>query len=139
MSDNGAVAAAERALLAQVTRHVREGGGEDVIAYTDMFDQVYWSKKPTWAGPIGARGNRLLACTYFGMTFVRQPRGPLLALHVSWHKPASPLIDALQALHEESKRHTWLSQHVRIHVLDRGTQGDPALRCAGRTSTAFRI
>jgi hypothetical protein len=127
MSAKGAVAFAENVLLEQVAAAV---GGADVVAFTDIYDQVYWTKKPSWSGPIGARGNRCLACTYFGMTFVRAEQGPLLALHVSWHKPASPLLDALVALHEDRARHRWLGEHVRVHVLDRGTQGDPALRWA---------
>jgi hypothetical protein len=127
MSAKGVVALAENVLLEQVTTAV---GSADVVAFTDLYDQVYWTKKPSWSGPIGARGNRCLACSYFGMTFVRAEQGPLLALHVSWHKPASPLLDALVALHEDRARHQWLGAHVRLHVLDRGTQGDPALRWA---------
>jgi hypothetical protein len=67
---------------------------------------------------------------YFGLTFVRTADGPVLGYHLSWHKPASPLLDALQALHDGPQRHRWLTRHVQVHVLDRGTQGDPALRWA---------
>ena len=35
---------------------------EAVIAYTDMFDQPYYTKKLAHAAPIGRLGNRLLAC-----------------------------------------------------------------------------
>lgn len=121
----GVVPLAEGALLEQVRGMV---GPRKVAAFTDVYDQVYWTKKDAWAGPVGGLSNRLLACTYFGMTFVRPERGPTLALHVSWHKPASPLLDALEALHEEPRRARWLRAHVDLHVLDRGTQGDPTLR-----------
>lgn len=127
MSAKGAVRLAEKALETQVDRAV---GAQDVTAFTDVYDQVYWTQKPSWAAPIGSLGNRILACVYFGMSFVRTSDGPLLALHVSWHKPASTLLDSLEALHADRARHRWLSAHVRVHVLDRGTQGDPALRWA---------
>src|SRR5271154_6215678 len=58
-----------RALDASVEQAVA-ASGEKASAYTDMFDQVYWTKKPAYAAPIGGRGNRLLGATYFGMTFV---------------------------------------------------------------------
>jgi hypothetical protein len=80
MSQAGALVLAEQALHKQVVLAV---GAADVLAFTDMFDQVYWTKQSSWSGPIGSRGNRCLACTYFGMTFVRTDDGPLLALHVS--------------------------------------------------------
>ena len=124
MSRAGAVSAAEAVLQQQVHDAV---GQEHVTAYTDEYDQVYWTKKPAHAGPVGGLGNRVLGCTYFGLTFVRTRGGPNLGYHVSWHKPASPLIDALQALHQDPPRHDWLSEHVARHVLDRGTQGDPTL------------
>jgi hypothetical protein len=106
----------------------RAVGSADVEAFTDVHDQVYWTKKLAWAAPVGNLGNRLLGCTYFGLTFVRAEAGPCLAYHVSWHKPASPLRDALEALHDDETRHRWLTAHVAVHVLDRGTQGDPTLR-----------
>ena len=115
----GAVPIAERALLDQVRGHV---GSRAVTAFTDLYDQVNWTKEDAWAGPVGGLGNRILACTYFGLTFVRVEKGPTLALHVSWHKPASPLIDALVALHGEPDRALWLREHVVLQVLDRGTQ-----------------
>lgn len=127
MSAEGAVSAAEQVLQAQVACAV---GERRVTAFTDMYDQVYWTKKPAHAAPIGALGNRLLACTYFGLSFVRADDGPCLALHVSWHKPAASLLAGLQALHQDEQRHRWLSEHVAMHVLDRGTQGDPTLRWA---------
>lgn len=127
MCADGAVDLAAEVLRKQVERSV---GDQDVTAYTDVFDQVFWTQKSSWAAPIGSLGNRLLPCVYFGMSFVKPKNGPLLALHVSWHKPASTLHDALEALHDNSVRHAWLSEHVRIHILDRGTQGDPMLRWA---------
>ena len=127
MSRAGAVSAAERVLQQQAHEAV---GGAYVTAYTDEYDQVYWTKKLAHAGPVGGLGNRLLGCTYFGLTFLRTKGGPNLGYHVSWHKPASPLLDALQALHQDEERHAWLSEHVAMHVLDRGTQGDPTLHWA---------
>lgn len=124
LTHQGAVAVAEDLLQRQVHRAT---GAACVEAFTDLFDQVYWTKKDSWAAPVGNLGNRLLACTYFGMTFVRPEGGPCLAYHVSWHKPASPLLDAVQALHHDDRRHGWLLRHVSVHILDRGTQGDPAL------------
>lgn len=124
LSAQGAVAHAEALLLRQVQCAV---GKASVEAFTDIFDQVYWTKKPAWAAPVGNLGNRLLACTYFGLTFVRAEHTPCFALHVSWHKPGTPLIEALHALHEDKARQRWLTARVRLHVLDRGTQGHPAL------------
>jgi hypothetical protein len=118
-----------RAVEAQVHKAVG-GSGAKSFAYTDMFDQVYWTKKPACAAPIGNRGNRLLAATYFGLTFVRPPKGPALAYHVSWHKPASPLQDALEALHREKRRATWLAAHIGHHIWDRGGSGVSTLRWA---------
>ena len=100
------------------------------VAYTDIFDQVYWTKKPAHAGPVANRGNRLLAATYFGLSFVRPHQGPVLAYHVSWHKPATPLQDALEALHAEPRRATWLAATIRRHTWDRGGSGRPTLRWA---------
>jgi hypothetical protein len=127
MSAHGAVGAAEEVLQAQVAEAV---GKQRVTAFTDIYDQVFWTKKPAHAAPIGALGNRVLACTYFGLTFVRPDDGPCLAFHVSWHKPATSLLAGLQALHQDEHRHAWLTVHVALHVLDRGTQGDPTLRWA---------
>jgi hypothetical protein len=116
-----------RAVEAQVHKAV---GDAKTFAYTDMFDQVYWTKKPAYAAPIGNRGNRLLAATYFGLTFVRCDSGPALAYHVSWHKPASPLQDGLEALHRDEHRATWLTAHSDLHLWDRGGSGTPTLRWA---------
>jgi hypothetical protein len=118
-----------RVVEAQVERAVA-ASGEKAVAYTDIFDQVYWTKRPAHAGPVANRGNRLLAATYFGLTFVRPTHGPTLAYHVSWHKPASPLQDALEALHTESRRATWLTATIRRHIWDRGGSGRPTLRWA---------
>lgn len=124
LSEQGAVAHAHVVLQQQVHRATGQGSVE---AFTDLYDQVYWTKKNAWAAPVGSLGNRLLACVYFGLTFVRPHGGPCLAYHVSWHKPASPLLDAVQVLHDDERRHRWLLSHVNVHILDRGTQGDPAL------------
>lgn len=118
-----------RVVEAQVHRAVA-ATGQKAIAYTDMFDQVYWTKKPAYAGPIGNLGNRLLAATYFGLTFVRPHQGPALGYHVSWHKPASPLQDALEALHGDERRATWLTAQVQHHIWDRGGSGVLTLRWA---------
>jgi hypothetical protein len=117
------------AVEAQVHKAVAASGAK-AVAYTDMFDQVYWTKKPAYAAPIGNRGNRLLAATYFGLTFVRPHQGPALGYHVSWHKPASPLQDALEALHREKRRATWLTAHIQHHIWDRGGSGLKTLRWA---------
>ena len=101
---------------------------EEVIAYTDMFDQPYYTKKFAHAAPIGRLGNRLLACAYFGLTTIKIPAGPTLIAHLSWHKPASPLRDALEDLLEDDDRMAWWHRHVRMHIVDRGANGDPVLR-----------
>ncbi len=118
-----------RAVEAQVHQAVAASGAK-AIAYTDIFDQVYWTKKPAYAAPIGNRGNRLLAATYFGLTFVRPHHGPALAYHVSWHKPASPLQDALQVLHRNTRRSSFLAARLRLHIWDRGGSGVSTLRWA---------
>ena len=102
-----------------------------VIAHTDMFDQAYYTKKLAHAAPIGRLGNRLLACAYFGLTTVALPEGPTLFAHLSWHKPASPLRDALEDLFDDEARMTWWHEHVRLHIVDRGANGDPVLRWMG--------
>jgi len=126
---HGATDVLARVVEAHVHKAVAASGSK-AIAYTDMFDQVYWTKKPAYAAPIGNRGNRLLAATYFGLTFVRPNNGPALAYHVSWHKPASPLQDALEALHGEPRRATWLTEHLQHHIWDRGGSGVATLRWA---------
>ncbi len=110
----------------QVERAV-EAGGEEVIAYTDMFDQPYYTKKLAHAAPIGRLGNRILAATYFGLTTIALPRGPTLFAHLSWHKPAAPLGDGLEDLFAEDARLAWWHDHVRLHILDRGANGDRIL------------
>jgi hypothetical protein len=115
-----------RAVEASVEQAVAASGAK-AIAYTDMFDQVYWTKKPAYAAPIGGRGNRLLAATYFGLTFVRLGETAALAYHVSWHKPASPLQDALEAVHDAPRRAAWLARSLRLHIWDRGGSGRPTL------------
>lgn len=107
-----------------------EQSGAKAVAFTDMYDQVYWTKRPAHAAPIGNRGNRLLAATYFGMTFVQPENGLPLAYHVSWHKPASPLQDGLEALHATSRRAAWLTANIDLHIWDRGGSGAPTLRWA---------
>ena len=129
LAQSGGTDIVARAVEAQVEQAVA-ASGEKAVAYTDIFDQVYWTKKPAHAGPVANRGNRLLAATYFGLSFVRPHQGPVLAYHVSWHKPASPLQDALEALHAEPRRATWLAATIRRHTWDRGGSGRPTLRWA---------
>jgi hypothetical protein len=130
-ADHGGTELVVRAVEATVANAVKESG-EKAVAYTDMFDQVYWTKKPAYAAPIGNRGNRLLAATYFGLTFVRPSNSPALAYSISWHKPASPLQDALEALHAEPRRGEWLTHQIGLHIWDRGGSGRPTLRWALR-------
>ncbi len=101
---------------------------EEVIAHTDMFDQPYYTKAFAHAAPIGRLGNRLLGCAYFGLTTVVLPGGPTLFAHLSWHKPAAPLRDALEDLLGDDARVAWWQEHVRLHIVDRGANGDPVLR-----------
>jgi hypothetical protein len=129
LARSGGTDVVARVVEAYVERAVA-ASGEKAVAYTDIFDQVYWTKLPAHAGPIANRGNRLLAATYFGLTFLRLAQGPVLAYHVSWHKPASPLQDALEALHAEPRRATWLTATIRRHIWDRGGSGRPTLRWA---------
>jgi hypothetical protein len=129
LAQHGGTEIVARAVEGSVEKAVAESGAK-AVAYTDMFDQVYWTKKPAYAAPIGNRGNRLLAATYFGMTFVQPKDGPPLAYHVSWHKPASPLQDGLEALHAAPRRAVWLTAEIRLHVWDRGGSGVPTLHWA---------
>jgi hypothetical protein len=115
------------AVRAQVEGAVARVDGE-VIAHTDMFDQPYFTKKLAHAAPIGRLGNRLLGCAYFGLTTVALPGGPTLFAHLSWHKPAAPLRDALEDLFDDEARLGWWHEHVRLHIVDRGANGDPVLR-----------
>jgi hypothetical protein len=131
LAQHGGTELVARAVEATVEGAVAASGAK-AVAYTDIFDQVYWTKEPSHAAPIGNRGNRLLAATYFGVTIVRAENGPTLAYHVSWHKPASPLHDGLEALHAAPRRAVWLSAEVRLHIWDRGGSGCPTLRWALR-------
>jgi len=132
LAQHGGTDIVARAVEAYVHQTVAATGGK-ALAYTDIFDQVFWTKKPSHAGPIGNRGNRLLAATYFGLTFVRPDEGPVMAYSLSWHKPATPLQDALSALYEEPRRATWLTASISQHIWDRGGSGLPTLRwAAGR-------
>jgi len=138
MARAGAVPVAERALERQVADSIAAAGPEArTIAYTDLFDQVFWSKRPTHAGPIGNRGNRVLGATYFGLTFVRAGGGPLLGYHVSWHKPATPLLDALKDLHASETRASWLRANVDAQIWDRGGAGRPTLEWAMAEDVPF--
>ena len=133
----GARALASHGTTEQLARAVEKmveeavaNSGTKAIAFTDMYDQVYWTKKPAYAAPIANRGNRLLAATYFGMTFVQPKDGLPLAYHVSWHKPASPLQDGLEALYAAPRRAQWLTAKTRLHIWDRGGSGLPTLQWA---------
>lgn len=118
-----------RAVETSVEQAVADSGTR-AVAFTDIFDQVYWTKKPAYAAPIASRGKRMLAATFFGMTFVQLSTGAALGYSISWHKPASPLQDALDAVHAEPRRAAWLSASIRLHIWDRGGSGRPTLRWA---------
>jgi hypothetical protein len=87
-----------------------------------MFDQVWWTKLPAHAGPIGRLANRCLGAVYFGVTTVHialdTAPGLTLGLHLSAHKPATPLHDAIEDLVDDEARLSWL-QSVRHFVVDR--------------------
>lgn len=127
MERAGGVDFMNRRIQTQVEEAVEESG-HPACAHTDMYDQPFYTKKPAYAGPIGGLGNRLLAGTWFGLTFVRVHGGPVLGYHISWHKPASPLVDALQELHQAPERHSWLTAHLRLHTWDRGGNGVKVLQ-----------
>ena len=129
LARRGGVDVIAGALEAQVHNAVATSGSK-AMAYTDMYDQVFWTKAQAHAAPIGSLGNRLLAATYYGMTFIRPDKGPVLGYHISWHKPASPLQDALQVLYNEPRRSQWLSAKIQHHIWDRGGSGVPTLRWA---------
>jgi hypothetical protein len=129
LAQRGGVELLARAVEVSVEKAVERSGAK-AVAYTDMFDQVYWTKQPAYAAPIGNRGNRVLGATYFGLTFVQPKNGPALGYHVSWHKPASPLQDGLEALYAVPRRAAWLTARIRLHVWDRGGSGRPTLRWA---------
>jgi hypothetical protein len=125
----GCSARVAQAMWCQVDRAVN-ASGEEVIAYTDMFDQPYYTKKLAHAAPIGRLGNRLLAGVYFGVTTVALANGPTLFLHLSWHKPAAPLHDGLVDLLADPARLAWWHEHVWSHIWDRGGNGDRTLALA---------
>ena len=111
---------------------------DTATAFTDLYDQVYWTKKPAHAGPIGSLNNRVLACSYFGVTFVRiREKGPVLGYSISWHKPASPLRDALSALYQEPRRRAWLTETIELHTWDRGGEGAPTRRWAAEQGIPY--
>lgn len=122
----GAVACSEQ-VFAQVTTAAR---GHVLTAFTDMFDQVWWTKLPAHAGPIGRLANRCLGAVYFGVTTVHialdTAPGLTLGLHLSAHKPATPLHDAIEDLVDDEARLSWL-QSVRHFVVDRGGNGKRTL------------
>jgi hypothetical protein len=91
----GGAAHVAAVLRRQVDRAVR-ATGDEVVAYTDVFDQPWYTKAPAHAGPVGRLGNRLLGATFFGHTTVALQGGPTLFLHLSWHKPATPLDDCIR-------------------------------------------
>ena len=96
-------------VFAQVTTAAK---GYVVTAFTDMFDQVWWTKLPAHAGPIGRLANRCLGAVYFGVTTVHIARetspGLTLGLHLSAHKPATPLHDGIEDLVDDAERLRWL-------------------------------
>lgn len=126
LSNQGATALVADRLRAQV-EHVVGASGQPAIAFSDVFDQEFYTKKPAHAGPIGRLGKRILGASYWGLTFVQPVDGPSLAYHVSGHKPASPLLDALVDLYADAERSAWLRNHIRIHNWDRGGNGRKVL------------
>jgi hypothetical protein len=125
----GGTAVLESAVEAQVERAVGDTG-RTAHAHTDMVTQPLYTKALTHAGPIGSLNHKLLAAVYFGVTTIRACDGPVLVYHLSWHKPASPLVDAIEDLHASSSRHAWLTAHLRLHTWDRGGNGLGLLRWA---------
>ena len=61
---------------------------------------------------------------------MRAGSGPLLAYHVSWHKPATPLLDGLQETYASAERASWLGANVELYIGDRGGAGSPTLEWA---------
>ena len=59
LAQHGGTEILARAVEMSVEQAVERSGAKAVV-YTDMFDQVYWTKEPAHAAPIGNRGNRLL-------------------------------------------------------------------------------
>ncbi len=116
-----------RHLEAQVETAVK-AWGMPVTAFTDMFDQPNYTKKLAHSGPIGRLGNRILAASYWGMTFVRLPGSDVsLAYHLSAHKPATPLVDALVDVYIDPPRKAWMLANIRMHNWDRGGNGEKVL------------
>jgi hypothetical protein len=130
MSTNGGVEIVARHVAAGAEREVRKSG-EKAVGFTDLYDQVLFTKKPAHAGPIGGMGNRILAATYFALTCIRVgEEGPTLFYRLSWHKPASPLVDGLKALYQDPARQAWLLANLWLHNWDRGGNGKPVLEWA---------
>jgi hypothetical protein len=129
LARHGGTECVARAVEASVEQAVVDSGTK-AVAYTDIYDQIYWTKKPAYAAPIASRGKRMLAATFFGMTFVGLGIGAPLAYFISWHKPASPLQDALEAVYAEPRRAAWLAASIRLHIWDRGGSKRPTLRWA---------
>jgi hypothetical protein len=125
----GGTVVLERAVEKQVERAVGDTG-RTARAHTDMVTQPLYTKALTHAGPIGSLNHKLLAAVFFGVTTVRACHGPVLVYHVSWHKPAAPLEDAVEDLHASPSRHAWLTVHLRLHTWDRGGNGLRFLRRA---------
>lgn len=125
----GGTAVLEHAVEVQVERAVGDTG-RTVRAHTDMVTQPLYTKALSHAGPIGALNHKLLAAVYVGVTTLRACEGPVLVYHLSWHKPASPLVDAFEDLHASPVRHAWLTAHLRLHTWDRGGNGLGLLRWA---------
>src|SRR6266545_3829389 len=60
LARQGGTSVAARAVQKQVHHAVATADSTERIAvYTDMYDQVCWTKKPAHAGPVGNRGNRI--------------------------------------------------------------------------------
>ena len=130
MATLGATRVLERAVEKQVEGAAGTTTGRTAVAHTDMVDQPYFTKAFALAGPIGSLNNKMLAGVYFGVTTIRVGGGAVLVYHLSWHKPATPLLDALKDLHASPSRHAWLTAHLRRHTWDRGGNGRPTLRWA---------
>ena len=130
MATLGATRVLERAVEKQVEGAAGTTTGRTAVAHTDMVDQPYFTKEFALAGPIGSLNNKMLAGVYFGVTTIRVGGGAVLVYHLSWHKPATPLLDALKDLHASPSRHAWLTAHLRRHTWDRGGNGRPTLRWA---------
>jgi len=131
----GAFACSEQ-VFAQVTTAAR---GHVVTAFTDMFDQVWWTRLPAHAGPIGRLANRCLGAVYFGVTTVHvaldTSPGLTLGLHLSAHKPATPLHDAIGDLVDDDERLRWLQSVRRRFAPCARAARRPT--CCGRTACCW--